>query len=282
VSAASTSLIGASPAHDAQRGEATRLTERTSRGQLRRVFLPHEDALIRTWRAGAMRTCTILRALKCGHLSLYRRVAELGFDLKPTGRPRTKSRAQLAPIIAAPAADPSPAVPGRTTGQRDGQRSSQAAPCGQLAPAGASAAGGGLSRPSPHHTGRKREFTAAEDDVIRDAVAGRIRVDDAIAKLGTGAVTFYRRADELGLATRKHRASETRIAGCPPGWFPIAHGGQGKWRPYDGSPVSIEDARAYVARGLGTMAQKRVDGAFDLLFRAHHPATQREPSCPTT
>ncbi len=151
--------------------------------------------------------------------------------------------------------------PGRVTGV-----SSPAATAAQLDPAAANnepvAAGDFRS----NKTGRRRrEFTADEDEIIRAACAGKTRIDDAQRRLKAGPDTFYRRALELGLPVK--RVPRVTIPDCPPGWFPIAHGGQGKWRLYEGSPVTLDAARAAVAAGRATMAQRRIDGGFDLMFR---------------
>jgi hypothetical protein len=91
------------------------------------------------------------------------------------------------------------------------------------------------------------------------------------------------RLRELGCDVKPYRRHKPKpMPNCPPGWFAIAHGLHGKWRLYDGAPFSIAEAREFAERGLGTMAQKRVDGAFDLLFRATHPTIPREDPWPTT
>lgn len=50
-------------------------------------------------------------------------------------------------------------------------------------------------------------------------------------------------------------------------WVAIAHKANRYWRELPGAPVTIEEARAAVEAGRGTMTQRRQDGGFDLLFR---------------
>ena len=77
----------------------------------------------------------------------------------------------------------------------------------------------------------------------------------------------------IGLvAPRPNQMNAVERAEQPPpvkkdGWIPIAFGADGKWREYDGAPISIDAARAAVDAGRATMAQRRIDGGFDLLFR---------------
>lgn len=125
--------------------------------------------------------------------------------------------------------------------------------------------------------GNFRVFTAEEDALIRRVAAGEVPRDRACRELRTTYTKLLARLRDLGCEVKQYvRHKPTPLADCPPGWIPIAHGGAGIWREYEGSPVSIEEARALSERGLGTMAQKRIDGGFDLLFRARHPTVSRE------
>ncbi len=118
-----------------------------------------------------------------------------------------------------------------------------------------------------------RRFTAEEDDLIRRCHDGEFKVDRIIRKLRTSPASYYRRVRELGLHMRVKRACHAPdpMGDLPKpkeGWIPIAHGRDGRWREYEGSPVSLAVARAAVEAGRATTAQVRIDGGFDLLFRA--------------
>lgn len=165
--------------------------------------------------------------------------------------------------IPAPAGDPGPAgspgVHAASPGSADGAATSL-----QTAPAVSDAGGGSFAG-----RGHPRRFTAAEDAIVRDAAAGRIGRAHAAKLLRTNYRTLALRIAALGEPVRHYKPGPkpSPLSDCPRGWFPIAHGGCGKWREYEGTPISIEAARAAVDAGMAAMAQKRVDGSFDLLFR---------------
>lgn len=134
-----------------------------------------------------------------------------------------------------------------------------------------------LPHPPKSTQNKKRVFTEDEDDVIRASRAGKIRVDAAITQLKTSPASFYRRMAELGLQKLEYSTKRSPLpvsktgeepARAAHGWIPIAHGGMGKWREYEGTPISIDAAHAAVAAGRGSMAQRRIDGEFDLLFKS--------------
>lgn len=117
-----------------------------------------------------------------------------------------------------------------------------------------------------------RRFTAEEDDLIRRCHDGEFKVDRIIRKLRTSPASYYRRVRELGLHMRVKRACHAPdpLGDLPKpkeGWIPIAHSRDGRWREYEGAPVSLDVARAAVEAGRATTAQVRIDGGFDLLFR---------------
>lgn len=117
--------------------------------------------------------------------------------------------------------------------------------------------------------GHVRRFTEAEDELLRRFFAREISYAEVIRALKAGPDTLYRRMTELGLPHGyKSRGSQTTHPRPSDGWVPIAFGFQGKWRLYEGSPITIDAARAAVDAGKATMAQKRIDGGYDLLFRA--------------
>lgn len=117
--------------------------------------------------------------------------------------------------------------------------------------------------------GSKRVFTAAEREIIQKAARGEMSRDDARRELRTNHRTLVTALAEFGAQAKiyQRRSPMQPAPKGSPAWIPIAHGCSGKWRPYDGAPVTIEAARIAVDAGCATMAQRRIDGEFDLLFR---------------
>ena len=127
---------------------------------------------------------------------------------------------------------------------------------------------------TPQNQGRK--FTPEEDALIRRCHDGEFKVDVVIRLLRTSPQSFYRRVRELGLHLRVKRACHAPdpLGDLPrpkDGWIPIAHSQDGRWREYEGTPVSIAIAQAAVAAGRATTAQVRIDGGFDLLLKVLAP-----------
>lgn len=236
----------------------------------RRVFSEADDRIVRLHGNGFMRRADAMRAIHCGSAIFTRRLKELGFTIKEPGRTKPP-RSSCEPVtIPASAGDPSPAAPGRTTsGPRECPPGVSSLDC----PAAAKSAAGTFSKGGRAHGGgaQRRVFNAAEREIIRQAAHGEISREDARHRLSTNHRTLMAAMAEFGATVKSHKRKEakviTREPGAPRGWIPIAHGGQGKWREYDGSPVSLDEARAAVAAGRATMAQRRIDGEFDLLFK---------------
>jgi hypothetical protein len=114
-------------------------------------------------------------------------------------------------------------------------------------------------------------FNAEERALLARVASGEVGRHAASRELRTNYTTLQAYLRESGLPIRAYRrhapdpimpASET-----PAGWFPIAHGNSGRWHEYDGTPIGIEAAQKAVADGAGMMAQRRIDGEFDLMFR---------------
>jgi hypothetical protein len=129
-----------------------------------------------------------------------------------------------------------------------------------------------------------REFSAEDDAVIHCIADGVISATEASTRLRTGYRQVMQRMHDLGLCTNappprtsqakraKHARQYRQDAPQPPaaprdGWVPIAHKAGKYWRELDGASITIEAARAATADGRGTMAHKRVDGGWDLLFK---------------
>ncbi len=273
-----TSQVGLTPAPDAQRDagdtrSGTMRTEAHPNAALRRVFTEAEDRIVRLHGNGFMRRADAMRTIHCGSAIFTRRLKELGFTIKAPGRTKPPRSTREPLTIPADAGDPSPAVPGRTTG-----RALPACVSSLNCPAAGQTAAGTSSKGGRAHGGgaHRRVFNEAEREIIRQAAHGEMPREEARHKLSTNHRTLVAAMAEFGATAKTYQPRgcakaakvATREPDAPKGWFPIAHGNNGKWREYDGSPVTIEEARAQVAAGLATMAQKRIDGGFDLLFRA--------------
>ncbi|MFY8047910.1 MAG: hypothetical protein ACOVNS_03740 [Erythrobacter sp.] len=133
---------------------------------------------------------------------------------------------------------------------------------------------GVASRPprSPYaRTVKRRQFTAEQDALLRAVHDGRMTQYALVKQLRISAETLRARAAELGLPPllpgERAAQSNARPADCPPGWFPIAHGADGRWREFEGTPLTIVAAQSLVAAGRAHMAQRRIDGGFDLLVK---------------
>lgn len=117
----------------------------------------------------------------------------------------------------------------------------------------------------------KRIFTEDEDKIIRACQRGEVAVLDVLLQLRTSNETMYRRMAELGLPARTRKKPNPKppseLANVGPGWVPIAHGNSGRWKEYAGTPIGVRAAKAAVDAGRAVMAQRRIDGGFDLLFR---------------
>lgn len=113
------------------------------------------------------------------------------------------------------------------------------------------------------------QWTPEADEMMRRVYRREISVAAACAELGVTANMIYYRAQRLNLSLSRAPRTETPQPLPDPrdGWIPIAHKADRHWRPIDGAPITIEAARAAVYAGRATMAHRRVDGGFDLLFR---------------
>lgn len=223
----------------------------------RRVFSAADDRIVRLHGNGFMRRADAMRAIHCGSAIFTRRLKELGFTIKEPGRTK-RPRSSCEPLTI-------PASAGVGSGVTDVSLPN----CAPVSNGG----GGSLAKGGRAHGGgaQRRVFNAAEREIIRQAAHGEISREDARHRLSTNHRTLMAAMAEFGATVKSHKRKEakviTREPGAPRGWIPIAHGGQGKWREYDGSPVSLDEARAAVAAGRATMAQRRIDGEFDLLFK---------------
>ena len=128
-----------------------------------------------------------------------------------------------------------------------------------------------------------RDWTAEDDAVIHCVAAGVISATEASTRLKTGYRQVMLRMHALGLCTNpppplpirrreKHVRQYRQDAPQPPvtvadKFVPIAHKAGRFWKELAGAPITIEAARAAVAAGRGTMAQRRCDGGWDLLFK---------------
>ncbi len=135
---------------------------------------------------------------------------------------------------------------------------------------------GTVKRRRPKKIPRDRVWTEADMEAMRAIARGEGTIGDYARKSGIPRSTLGRKIEDLGLRRQcKPRPAPVFAAPEPPpeppkrgdGWIPIAHGNNGKWREYEGAPISIVAARMAVSAGRATMAQRRIDGAFDLLFR---------------
>ena len=133
-----------------------------------------------------------------------------------------------------------------------------------------------ISAPPPASGKRSRpprQWTEEENNALRAVAAGKMPLRRFCAERCIPLETARYRMGRIGLAApRKDRAHApgVEIAEIPrpsDGWIPIAHGNNGKWREYEGAPIGITAARIAVSAGRATMAQRRIDGGFDLLFR---------------
>jgi len=118
-------------------------------------------------------------------------------------------------------------------------------------------------------------FTADQDLLLRRVYRGEISMVEACEVIGCGAETARRRVLELGLSLsvgRPSRATPKTITGLPKatdGWVAIAHKSDRHWKELSGAPLTIHEARTAEGAGVGTMAHRRVDGGWDLLFKAY-------------
>lgn len=121
-------------------------------------------------------------------------------------------------------------------------------------------------------------FTPADIDTLRLCVAGKITLTECALRVGTSrdSCIYRMERDGLGLppASRKARDARQMKQEAPQpmptkrdGWIVIAHKANREWVQLDGSPISIDAARAAADAGRATMAQRRIDGGFDLLFK---------------
>lgn len=121
-------------------------------------------------------------------------------------------------------------------------------------------------------------FSVADMDVLRAIAAGTITLTDGALQIGASrdACQYKMMREGLGnapgsikaKAARQHKQDAPQpIPHVRDGFIPIAHKADRKWVELEGAPISIQAARLAVADGRATMAHRRVDGGFDLLFK---------------
>ena len=116
-----------------------------------------------------------------------------------------------------------------------------------------------------------RAWSADEDAILRSVARGEQSLRRFCAEHGIPMETARYRMIKLGLTAPRQDRAASVAPEMPPqvrdGWIPIAHGNNGRWREYDGTPISVTAAKMAVAAGRATTAQRKIDGGYDLLFR---------------
>lgn len=118
---------------------------------------------------------------------------------------------------------------------------------------------------------RYHAWTASDDAIVKQWVDGLTACARAAAAVGVSVPAIRFRARRLGLLDQKRppRKAHKPVEMPRPsdGWVAVAHKAELRWVPLDGAPMTIEEAQAMHDAGLAFLAQRRVDGGFDLVVR---------------